>query len=124
LRSDLSPGLQIIGDVRVGTALIIDDDPSFRTTLRGMLQGIATRVLEAGGGIDGLSMMRESPPDIVFVDLRMPDLDGAAVLGEMTVGERLREIPAVVVTSMQLTATLRTTLGTAAAVLAKDSITR
>ena len=123
LGANVSPGSQVFGDVNVGTALIVDDDASFRTALRGMLQGIAARVLEAGGGIEGLQIMREAVPDIAFVDLRMPDLDGSSVLAEMMTDAKLRDIPAVIVTSMQLTANLRTTLGTAAAILAKDSVT-
>ena len=124
LRAAESPGVQPVDDVTVPTALIIDDDPSFRTTLRGMLQGIASRVLEAGGGMEGLKLMRDSPPDIVFVDLRMPDLDGSTVLAEIMTDLRLRNIRTVIVTSMQLTSTLRAALGPATAVLAKEGVTR
>lgn len=81
--------------------VIIDDDEAFRRTLRGMLQGMAQQVLEAAGGSEGLAMMRRTPPDLAFLDLRMPDLSGAEVLEEMNVDASLRDIPVVIVTGAE-----------------------
>lgn len=108
--------------VRLATALIIDDDEGFRMALRGLLQGIAERVFEAPGGYSGLEAMRKETPQIVFVDLRMPDLDGAEVLAEMNADPALRSIPAIIITSTELTAPTRQTLGHAKALLSKEQV--
>ncbi|WP_182908820.1 ATP-binding protein [Microbispora sp. H13382] len=81
----------------VGRALVADDDEGFRAVARRMLFGFAAAVDEAADGIEALGMMRESPPDVVLIDLLMPRLDGTALLHEMTEDETLRGIPAVVV---------------------------
>ncbi len=112
------------GDVQAGTVLIVDDDEGFRVVLRGMLQGSAGQVAEARGGTEGLQMMRSARPDVVFVDLRMPDLDGSAVLAEMSTDPVLAGIPVVIVTSSELTPAVRATLRPATALLAKSNVTR
>ena len=63
-------------------------------------------------------------PDVVFLDLRMPDLDGQAVLGRMAVEPRLRDVPVVIVTSVDLGIEPPGGLGRARALLAKSEVTR
>ena len=84
------------------TAMIVDDDEGFRTALRGMLQGLSQRVSEASGGEEALAMMAADRPDVVFLDLRMPDLGGAEVLARMGAETHLRDVPVVIVTSVDL----------------------
>lgn len=119
-----SPGQSESGATQVATVLIVDDDDGFRAALRGMLQGSAGRVIEARGGIEGLELMRAAPPDLAFIDLRMPDMDGVAVVENMKADPKLQSIPVVIVTSAQLSPAIRTTLGTASALLAKSNVNR
>ncbi|HEY4441315.1 MAG TPA: hybrid sensor histidine kinase/response regulator, partial [Candidatus Elarobacter sp.] len=119
-----SPGRRTTAAVHAGTVLIVDDDDSFRTALRGMLQGLAGEVLEAQNGTTGLAMMRSARPDVAFLDLRMPDLDGSEVLAQMTADPELRGIRVVIVTSADLTASAKITLGAATAILAKSNVDR
>ena len=111
-------------DVRVGTALIIDDDEGLRVALRGMLQGIARQVYEAGGGTEGLEKMHELHPDIVFLDLRMPDLDGSEVFREARKDPGLRDIPIVIVSTVDIGPenTIGTAPSIAKAALSRDSV--
>ncbi|HET9096919.1 MAG TPA: ATP-binding protein [Candidatus Baltobacteraceae bacterium] len=88
----------------VGRVLIIDDDAAFRSSLCGMLQGMALQVLEASGGAEGLAEMRRARPDVAFLDLRMPDLSGADVLAQMDADASLRDIKVVIVTGTELAA--------------------
>lgn len=108
----------------VDTVLLVDDDESFRTVLRGMLQGTARHVIEATGGAEGLQLMRETHPDLVFLDLHMPDLDGATVLARKSADLELQQIPVIIVTSMQTTLKTQPTLARATGLLAKANVTR
>src|SRR5512141_3252866 len=67
------------------TALVIDDEPQIRRLLRVTLEANGYRVLDAATGNDGLAQAAQRRPDVVLLDLGLPDLDGVTVL------KRLRE---------------------------------
>ena len=70
-------------DNRLGvTALVIDDDPAFLRSVGNYLQARDYRVLPAGGGAEGLEILRREAVDIVITDVMMPDMDGFQVLRE------------------------------------------
>lgn len=77
------------------TILTIDDEEMIRSTLAAYLEDHGYRVLEAEDGRRGLEMVRNDHPDLVLVDLRMPEMDGMAVLAAMK--QETPDIPAVVV---------------------------
>ena len=110
--------------VSVGTALVVDDDESFRHVLRGMLQGVAERVLEAVDGADALRQMQETVPDVLFLDLRMPTLDGPGLLEAIAEDDRLRNVPVIIASSFDAAAFEAGPLGPAVAVLTKSDLTR
>src|SRR4051812_40636228 len=62
------------------TVLLVDDHPVVRQGLRGMLEAEpdVTVAGEASGGAQGVALAQSTRPDVVLMDLRMPDLDGAA----------------------------------------------
>ncbi|HZO94643.1 MAG TPA: ATP-binding protein [Candidatus Baltobacteraceae bacterium] len=123
LRAATSPAKADVADIVVDTVLIVDDDAAFRTVLRVMLQGIARNVLEASGGTEGLRLMREARPSLAFLDVRMPDMDGSAVLAQKNADPDLHGMPVVIVTSMELGLKNDAALGSVAA-LSKATITR
>jgi DNA-binding response OmpR family regulator len=53
----------------------------------------------ATSGLQGLSIMRAGAPDLVLLDLMMPDIDGWEVYQQMKADEGLREIPVIVITA-------------------------
>jgi signal transduction histidine kinase len=110
--------------LQIKTALVVDDEERFRTIVRGFLQGVALNVVEASDGKEALEIMRAAAPDIVFMDLRMPNMNGADVMSEMAADPPLREIPVVIVSSAELAVANRPILGKAVALLAKSNITR
>jgi two-component system KDP operon response regulator KdpE len=74
-------------------ALVIDDELQIRRLLRVCLEANGYRVSEAATGKEGLAEAAQRPPDVVLLDLGLPDMDGVAVL------KRLREwsrVPVVV----------------------------
>lgn len=60
--------------------LIVDDEPAIRRLLRTTLVSQSWRVLEAGTGEAAIRIAAETPPDIVLLDLGLPDIDGVDVL--------------------------------------------
>jgi diguanylate cyclase (GGDEF)-like protein len=66
----------------MATLLLIDDSESQRASIRAALDGcvVFTRVLEAGDGIEGLSILMREPVDVVLCDVAMPKLDGDKLL--------------------------------------------
>jgi len=62
--------------------LIVDDEPPARRKVRRFLEshGGMGEIREAGSGVEALSSIREYDPDLVFLDVQMPDMDGFAVL--------------------------------------------
>ena len=79
------------------TVLIVDDHPSFRATARLLLESEGFDVIgEAADGTSGLLAARELTPDLVLLDVQLPDVDGFQVAAELTGGGGG---PAVVLTS-------------------------
>jgi two-component system nitrogen regulation response regulator NtrX len=62
------------------TVLIVDDEPSIVQSLNGILSDEGFEVLSADGGRKALEIIRETIPDIVLLDIWMPDLDGIETL--------------------------------------------
>jgi DNA-binding NarL/FixJ family response regulator len=69
----------------VPTVLIVDDHPSFRATARLLLEGEGYAVVgEAADGAGALRRAAELGPDVVLLDVNLPDLDGFAVAERLT----------------------------------------
>jgi CheY-like chemotaxis protein len=67
------------------SVLIVDDHPSFRASARRMLEGEGYDVVgEAADGSEALQAARELGPDVILLDVRLPDLDGFAVCRRIT----------------------------------------
>lgn len=62
------------------TVLVIDDEADVRTILRIEFEAEGYRVLDAPGAAQGLALLEQERPDVVLLDLRMPEMDGWAVL--------------------------------------------
>lgn len=79
----------------VATILTIDDEDVIRRSFQAYLEDSGFRVLQAQNGRIGLDVFREHHPDIILVDLRMPEMDGLEVLA--TVVREAPEVPIIVV---------------------------
>ncbi len=91
-------------DRRVQSIAIIEDDPKAALLLRRILQTQGDyRIFEAHGGAEGIEMVRRERPDLVLLDLMMPDVDGFAVLEALKADEEVSDVPVVVVTARELT---------------------
>nr|WP_294505000.1 ATP-binding protein [uncultured Rhodopila sp.] len=110
---------------RARDVLLIDDEETSRYVLRQMLSGWqALTIREAETGAEGLRLARADAPDAVLLDLRLPDLDGFAVMERLQADTATAGIPVIVCTSSVLTDVDRTRLGCARAILSKAALTR
>jgi GAF domain-containing protein/CheY-like chemotaxis protein len=79
--------------------LIIDDEPeSVRLLTQLLNENASYRVFSAQNGLEGVSMMARRRPDLVILDLRMPEMDGFEVLKELNSNPEIANIPVMVVT--------------------------
>ncbi|WP_221030759.1 ATP-binding protein [Actomonas aquatica] len=96
-----------LGDRSNREVLVAEDDDSIRQMVGRLLSRDGWEVVLAPNGRAALAAMQEHPPAMVLLDLMMPELDGFGVLREMRADERLRHIPVVVLTSLDLTGSVR-----------------
>jgi signal transduction histidine kinase len=102
------------GTPAIGTVLVADDEASFREVLNGMLTPLADRLIEAEDGRQALALLAEHTVDLVLADMRMPGLDGSALLARLPAS-----VPAIIITGADVPTPPR-----AAALLRKDELTR
>jgi CheY-like chemotaxis protein len=79
--------------------LIVDDDPSIRLLLVALLRRKGYQMLEARNGREALAEMRANNPDLVVMDLVMPEVSGWDVLRERAADPSLLRIPMIVVSA-------------------------
>jgi DNA-binding response OmpR family regulator len=79
--------------------LCIEDEPEMIDLIRLILERKGFEVLGAVGGQEGLDVVRHEKPDLVLLDLMMPDVDGWEVYRQMKADDELQHIPVVVVTA-------------------------
>jgi two-component system LytT family response regulator/two-component system response regulator LytT len=80
------------------TALIIDDEPLARQELQYLLDaaGDVSVLAQGTNGIEAVGLIRTHKPDVVFLDVRMPGLDGFAVLKKVIAADRRARLPQIV----------------------------
>jgi two-component system cell cycle response regulator DivK len=82
--------------------LIVDDNEKNVKLARDVLRFAGFRTLEAGTAGEGLSLAAEQLPDLVLMDIRLPDMDGTAALQRLRDDERTAGIPVVALTSFAM----------------------
>ena len=79
--------------------LCIEDEPEMIDLIRLILGRRGFEVKGATGGVEGLKMIRDEHPDLVLLDLMMPDMDGWEVYQQIKADEKTKGIPVIVVTA-------------------------
>jgi signal transduction histidine kinase len=83
----------------VSRILHIEDDPGSRLLVRKILSAAGHEVVEAATGLEGVRLAQQQRPDLVVVDLNIPDLDGYEVALRLRGTESLRDVPIVAITA-------------------------
>ncbi len=121
---------QLLGEV-LGSSdepvqvLVVEDDEASRSLLRRYLHEQRWAVREAHNGVQAMQRLSESAPQVVLLDLMMPEMDGFDVLDQLRSHEQWRKIPVIIVTAKTLTAEEREHLRQGAAhILHKGAFTQ
>jgi len=79
--------------------LCVEDEPEMIDLIRLILGRRGFDVKGATGGVEGLKMIHKDKPDLILLDLMMPDMDGWEVYQQIKADEKTRDIPVIVVTA-------------------------
>jgi adenylate cyclase len=90
--------------------LVVEDDAVQRERMRGWLEGPQWTVRDAENGREALKRIQENKPDVILLDLMMPEMDGFAVVAALQKETGWRDIPVIVITSLDLDANDRARL--------------
>jgi len=78
--------------------LIIDDDRNFVVLLSRRLQTRHCNVISALSGSEGIEKVKSEMPDLIILDLKMPETDGFTVMSVLQQTPRVRDIPVIILT--------------------------
>ncbi|HXB73681.1 MAG TPA: ATP-binding protein [Candidatus Acidoferrales bacterium] len=82
--------------------LLVDDDEAFRYLVKQLFAGLPHEFVEAGDGVEGLAAVRSRHPELIFLDLMMPRIDGFEMLEQLRSDPATRDIPVIVSSSRAL----------------------
>jgi putative two-component system response regulator len=91
-----NPELSLIECHPAPRIMIVDDDPQIRGVLLRLLSRFSGSVVQAASAEEALLALRATPPDLVLLDIGLPDRNGHAVLGEIRASADLRLVPVVI----------------------------
>jgi CheY-like chemotaxis protein len=97
---DVAPPLdaRLVAGVEV-TALVADDSTVNRRILAALLESAGVRVIAAAGGLEAVQLTRQHRPDVVFMDLKMADLDGLEATRRLQADPATAHVPVIAVTA-------------------------
>jgi two-component system, cell cycle response regulator DivK len=82
--------------------LVVEDQPDNRTILRDLLSAAGYRVLEAADGVAGVRMALAERPDLILMDIQMPEIDGYEATRRLKAEPGMSATPIIAVTSFAL----------------------
>ena len=80
--------------------LLVDDEPDFCAIVQGDLKKEGFEVEVAYDGVDGLAKVKANPPDVIVLDVMMPEMDGYTVCKKLKQDPKLKEIPVIMLTAV------------------------
>lgn len=79
--------------------LIVEDHPTMREAMRMVLEHEGYRIREAADGASALAIIKDAPPDLVFLDLNIPGVSGAEVLTQIKGDPETADVRVIIVTA-------------------------
>jgi two-component system, cell cycle response regulator DivK len=85
-----------------GQILVVEDNERNMKLVRELLEATGYRAIEAATGSQALELAREHRPDLVLMDIRLPDIDGVEALSRLRADDRTASIPVLAVTAQAM----------------------
>ena len=82
------------------TVLVVDDDPVVHWVLRRLLEGMGFQLARANNGLEALELAARDLPQLIILDVLMPEMGGLTVLRKLKDAEATKGIPVIVLTSL------------------------
>jgi CheY-like chemotaxis protein len=79
--------------------LVIDDEPEILILVQSRLEANGYEAITAGGGREGIALSKSAKPDVILLDLLMPDMDGYEVMKVLKGSEETDKIPVILFTA-------------------------
>jgi PAS domain S-box-containing protein len=115
-------GLLTVAEGRGFKVLVVDDDPKAVEVVALRIQAMGSTVLRAYNGRDAIDMARRELPDVIVLDLMMPEVSGFDVVSALNASPKTAGIPVIVVTAVDVTDAERAELnGYVTAIMEKAS---
>ena len=83
------------------TILVVDDDKSVTAMLSSLLSKQGFTVVEAHDGLDAMVQVRQHVPDLIVLDIMMPEINGYDVCRDIKFDQKLKHIPIILLTSRE-----------------------
>ena len=81
------------------TIMVVDDDDDLRTMVEGLLRRAGYAVVGASTGQEAYPMALETLPDLIMMDIGMPEMDGLTTLWKMRKHDELATVPVIILTA-------------------------
>lgn len=81
------------------TIMVVDDNPDIITIVKTILEGKGYQVLSASSGQELLNVLPDRKPDLIILDIMMPEMDGLEVLGRLKAVTDTASIPVILLTA-------------------------
>ena len=81
------------------TIMVVDDNPDIITIVKTILEGKGYHVLSASSGQELLNLLTDGKPDLIILDIMMPEMDGLEVLGRLKAVTETASIPVILLTA-------------------------
>jgi CheY-like chemotaxis protein len=81
------------------TIMVVDDNPDIITIVKTILEGKGYQVLSASSGQELLNLLMDRKPDLIILDIMMPEMDGLEVLGRLKAVTETASIPVILLTA-------------------------
>jgi diguanylate cyclase (GGDEF)-like protein len=88
------------GLIARGDILIVDDTPANLRLLSQLLQGVGHRVRAVTSGARARAVIALDPPDLILLDIRLPDTDGFTLCGQLKADQRLHNVPVIFISAL------------------------
>jgi CheY-like chemotaxis protein len=99
LIDDETASIEVVRPVHGASVLLVDDEDSLRRVMKDLLAREGYAVIEARNGVEALDQVDRHAPDVVVLDLNLPDMDGYSVLSQLRSRPATRKTPVIVLTA-------------------------